>query len=101
MDTKADPCHTRPLRVRLAAGGRVVIPAEVRDGLGLKEGDELILTQDGEGLRMTTLAQAVREVQAFFGRLKRPAEKVVDGFLAERREEVEKEERESGRRGRK
>ena len=96
MDTKCCSWHAEPIRVRLAAGGRVVIPAEVRQGLGVKEGDELLITPDGDGIRITTVQQAVKEVQAFFGQFKKPGESVVDEFLAERREEAAKEDRESG-----
>ena len=96
MDTKNDSWQGDSIRVRVAAGGRVVIPAEVRQGMGVREGDELIITRDGDGIRITTVQQAVKEVQAFFGQFKKPGESVVGEFLAERREEVAKEDRESG-----
>ncbi len=102
MDIKVETWISQPVKVRIAAGGRVVIPAEVRQDLGVKEGDELLLTRDGEGIRMTTVKQAVREVQAFFGQFKKPGESVVDEFLADRRDEAAKEDCESGpRRSRK
>jgi AbrB family transcriptional regulator (stage V sporulation protein T) len=96
MDIKNELCHSQAVRVRIAAGGRVVIPADVRQGLGVKEGDELLITRDGDGIRMTTVQQAVKEVQAFFGQFKKPGESVVDEFLASRREEAAKEKLESG-----
>ena len=96
MDMKNDVWHIQQVKVRIAAGGRVVIPAEVRQGLGVKEGDELLITQDGDGVRITTVQQAVKEVQTFFGQFKKPGESVVDEFLAERREEAGREDRESG-----
>jgi len=96
MDIKNDVWHSHPVKVRIAAGGRVVIPAEVRQGLGVSEGDELLITRDGDGIRITTVKQAVKEVQTFFGQFKKPGESVVDEFLAERNEEAYKEDRESG-----
>jgi AbrB family transcriptional regulator (stage V sporulation protein T) len=96
MDMKTESWHSQAIRVRIAAGGRVVIPADIRQGLGVKEGDELLITRDGDGIRMTTVQQAVKEVQAFFGQFKKPGESMVDDFLGSRREEAAKEKRESG-----
>lgn len=95
MGTKTEPWNYQPVRVRIVAGGRVVIPAEVRQGLGVKEGDELLISRDGDGIRITTVQQAVKEVQAYFGQFKKSGERVVDEFLAERREEAAKEDLES------
>jgi hypothetical protein len=45
---------------------------------------------------MTTVLQTAKEVQAFFEQFKKPGESVVDEFLAERREEALREDREPG-----
>lgn len=84
----------RPYKVRIAAGGRLVIPAEVRTGLGLKDGDEVLLTREGQGIRLTTLGQAVRDLQALFAPLKTPGVERVAEFLGERRQEAAEEGRE-------
>ena len=94
MDTLPETWQKQKYRVRMAAGGRIVIPADVRQELGVKEGDELLLTREPSGIRITTVEQTVREVQAFFAQFKKPGESVVDEFLEERREEAAKEERE-------
>lgn len=96
MDKPNDQWHSQPYRVRIAAGGRIVIPAEVRQELGVKEGDELILSPSESGYRMSTVEQVVREAQAYFRQFKRPGVSVVDGLLEERRQEVAKEQGESG-----
>ncbi len=50
--------------VRVDPSGRVVIPRDLRDALGIPEGGELRLTvQDGE-LRATTRLAALRRIQA-------------------------------------
>jgi AbrB family looped-hinge helix DNA binding protein len=50
--------------VKMDASGRVVIPRELREALGLPEGGELRMTvQDGE-LRATTRLTALRRIQA-------------------------------------
>src|SRR4051812_8848736 len=81
-------------RVRLAAGGRIVIPAEVRQLLGLKVGEELLLTRDEVGFRLTTYPQAIRQAQSLFAKLKGEGESVVEELLRERRDEAAREERE-------
>lgn len=98
MDKASTECQGRPYRVRLAAGGRIVIPAEVRQELGVKEGDELILSKSDTGYRVSTIQQVVREAQAYFRQFKRDGESVVDEFLEERMEEAAKEDGGPGRR---
>jgi AbrB family looped-hinge helix DNA binding protein len=94
MDIKSESCHTAQYRVRVAAGGRIVIPADVRQDLGLQEGEELLLFRDGDGIRITTYRDAIRRAQELFARIKKPGESVVDELISERRVEAEREERE-------
>lgn len=49
---------------KLSPGGRVVIPAEYRRVLGLKEGDELILTLEDGTIRIDTRRSLLRQAQA-------------------------------------
>ena len=69
---------------KLIKGGKIVIPAELRRELGLKDGDSLVFERDGDSLVIKTYAQVVREVQAEFKALV-PKRGTVDEFLAERR----------------
>ena len=71
-------------QAKLIAGGKIVIPAELRRELGLKDGDSLVFERDGDSLVIKTYAQVVREVQAEFKVLV-PKRGTVDEFLAERR----------------
>jgi len=59
-------------KVRLAAGGRIVIPAEVRQLLRIQVGEELLLTLDEVGFRVTTYRQAIRQAQSLLA--KQPSE---------------------------
>ena len=43
--------------------GRVVIPAEYRRALGLREGDAVVIQLDDGALRILTRAQAIRRAQ--------------------------------------
>lgn len=74
-------------RVKLGEGGRLVIPAAMRDALGVKPGDELALeVEDGE-LKIKSYLAVIRELQAEFNKLVPAGMDVVDDFLQERREE--------------
>ncbi len=70
---------------KVIAGGKIVIPADLRREFGIKDGDTLILGKAGDGgLSIMTFAQSVREsqrrAQAIFG-----PDYSVDRFLQERR----------------
>ncbi len=75
---------------KIIAGGKIVIPAELRRALGFKDGDSIVIEREGDTLVLKTYAQVVREVQqAFKAMIKEPFS--VDDFIAERRAEAEKE----------
>jgi AbrB family looped-hinge helix DNA binding protein len=78
-------------RSKVDSAGRIVIPADVRDRLGISPGEELIIREDGEGIRVETFRQALKRAQAFFSQLKQPGESVVDELIRERREEAARE----------
>ncbi len=70
---------------KVIAGGKIVIPADLRREFGIKEGDTLILEKDDDGgLSIMTFERSVRESQrrarAIFG-----SDYTVDQFLKERR----------------
>jgi len=79
--------------MKMSEGGRVVIPAEIRHSLGLKEGDTVLFDlRDGEVVLTTRQAQLARAramFQAWFP--KENGRSLVDEFIAERRQEAERE----------
>jgi AbrB family looped-hinge helix DNA binding protein len=78
-------------RVRVDAAGRVVIPADIRQHLGIEPGQELILSEESLGIRLQTFQQAVKTAQAAFAPYKTPGVSVVDELIRERREEARRE----------
>jgi AbrB family looped-hinge helix DNA binding protein len=79
---------------KVIAGGKIVIPADLRRELDIKDGDKLVLERDpAGGIALKTHAQVVREVQEAF-RIMRTGKPPysVDEFLAERQDEAEREE---------
>jgi AbrB family looped-hinge helix DNA binding protein len=82
---------TRPGSVRLCEGGRIVIPAEVREQLGLKVGDRLVLrVEDGE-IRLFTRAEGIRKAQRIFSKYRQEGVSLSDELIAERRAEAARE----------
>lgn len=89
--------------VKVDASGRVVIPKEQREQLGIPDGGTLLLTvEDGE-LRATTRLAALRRLQRKLAALAQPGGdggSAVDELIASRRAEATRElQRMEGRHG--
>jgi AbrB family looped-hinge helix DNA binding protein len=78
-------------RVRVDSAGRVVIPADLRDELGIEPGHELILSGDAHGIHIQTFGQAAAAAQEAFASYRVPGVSVVDELIRDRREEAAKE----------
>lgn len=79
--------------MKLSAGGRVVVPAEVRRALGVAEGETLVgELRDGEFV-LTTRRAKLEAARALFQKYcpPVPGRSLVDEFLAERRAEAARE----------
>lgn len=79
------------ISTRIAEGGRVVIPVEIRRALGLETGDEIIIRVEDGGLLILTRAEAVRRAQAAVRRRVKRGRSLVEELKADRREEAEDE----------
>jgi AbrB family transcriptional regulator, stage V sporulation protein T len=72
-------------QAKVIAGGKIVIPAELRRAMGIIDGDSLVIEQAADGtLVIKTYAQLIREGQAEM-RAMVGDDFTVDQFLAERR----------------
>ena len=77
--------------LNLGARGRLVLPAPLRQLLGLKEGDRLVVTVQADGsLRLISLREQVSRLQGVFKDIA-PFVSLVDELIAERREEARRE----------
>lgn len=77
------------IRTKLAEGGRIVIPVEYRQALGLHVGDEVVLLlEDGE-VRMMTPQQAIKRAQELVSQYIKQGRSLSDELIAERRAEKE------------
>jgi len=89
MQTTDSP--TEIFRAKVDSVGRVLIPANTRQRLGIGQGDEVIVEVDDHGLHITSAAQVLKEAQDYLAQFVRPGESVVDELIRERREDAARE----------
>jgi antitoxin PrlF len=77
------------IKAKIAEGGRIVIPAEYRQAMGLQVGDEVILQLDGKELRIFSIRQAIKRAQQLVSRYVPQDRALADELVAERRKEAE------------
>ena len=75
------------VKTKIGEGGRIVIPAEYLQALGLQVGDEVILRLEGRELRIFTLNQAIKRAQELVSRSIPQERSLADELIAERRRE--------------
>jgi antitoxin PrlF len=76
--------------LKLGQNGRMIIPAELRHSLDLKEGDELLVTIEGKRLVLETEAALLERLYTTVG--EPPEDELVsDELIRERREEAQRE----------
>lgn len=83
----------RRYQVQLGNRGRLVLPAQVREKLGLHAGDRLVLIVDESGeMRLVSLRQQVEKCMGMFKDIVPPGKLVSEELIAERRREAQREE---------
>ncbi len=81
------------LRLTLGPGGRVVIPAALREAMEVEEGDAILAwVEDGE-LHLLSPRVGARQAQAMLRSLIPEGVSLADELIAERRREAEAESR--------
>jgi AbrB family looped-hinge helix DNA binding protein len=76
---------TRRWLSHVGPGGRVVVPAELRGALGLKEGDAVVFEATGNQIAFKSHSDIVRAIQEKYSKRLRAPEHSVDAFLADRK----------------
>ena len=79
------------VKTSVGEGGRVVLPSAFRKALGVNVGDEVILTLEDDGLRITTAAMAVKRSQALVKRYVKRTRSLSAELLRERRREAQRD----------
>jgi AbrB family looped-hinge helix DNA binding protein len=78
-------------RTRINANGRIVIPKEMREALGARPGDEVLLRLDEAGIVIYTQARALAAIRAELRRRVPGGVSLADELIADRRAEFERE----------
>ena len=76
------------VRAHLESGGRVVLPEECLQELGLKPGDEVMLEVEGGRIAILPAEDALRRAQALVGQYVPASRALADELIAERRDEA-------------
>jgi AbrB family looped-hinge helix DNA binding protein len=76
---------------KLNENGRILIPAAIREQMGIKPGDSVVLTLEDGVLRVESYRATIRKMQQEMQQYKKPGVSVTDEFIAERREEARRE----------
>jgi antitoxin PrlF len=76
------------MKTIIREGGRLVIPSAYRKALGLKPGDEVLLSLEEGELRLVSTRQAVARAQAMVRRYIPKGRKLSKELIKDRREEA-------------
>jgi AbrB family looped-hinge helix DNA binding protein len=77
--------------LRVAEGGRIVIPAEVRQRLGLEVGTDLILTVEDDHATLMKASAARRRARQRVRKYIAPGAALSEELMAERKREARRE----------
>ena len=73
------------VQATLGADGRLLIPAALRDAVGIKRGERVTLRVEDGRIVVESWQATIKRIQDMLAYLKVPGQSVVDEFLAERR----------------
>lgn len=76
------------IKTKVTEGGRIVIPAKIREAMGIRVGKNVTLKMKNGSLEITTRDEAVRRIQEMMKPYIVPGRSVVDELIAERRQEA-------------
>ena len=79
---------------KIQDGGRLVVPVELRRQLGLQTGTDVVMDVVDGSLRIRTMQQVIKDVQAIVRRYVPEGVSLVDELIAERRLEAMREDQE-------
>jgi len=73
------------VHARVGENGRIVIPAAMREALGIVPGEELVLRVEDDELRITTMRHRIERARQLVRKHVKPGRSLVDELIAERR----------------
>ena len=79
------------VRTKITEGGRIIIPAKLRQALGIEIGENVTLSVKDNSLQITRQKEALRRIQALVRKHVPEGVSLVDELIRERREEAANE----------
>jgi len=86
-----------PTKTKIGANGRIVIPAAIREELGIKPGDPVVMDVEDGVLRIESYPTMIARIQRELAQYLPAGVSLADELIAERREEARREQEESDR----
>ena len=87
----AGPVPSGANKVTVDSFGRIAIPEHLRSALGVAAGDELLMSLEGEELRLFTPAAGLRVAQSIVSKYLHPGDSLSGELLDDRSREVGRE----------
>lgn len=81
----------KTVRTRINENGRIVIPAAIREAVGLRRGQEVILWAEKGEVRISSAVARMRRTQEIVRKYVPKGVSLADELIAERREEAARE----------
>ena len=81
----------KSVKARLNENGRIVIPAAIREQMGLKPGDCVLMRLENGVLKIESHLARIRKIQEEFKKYAKPGVLTSDELIADRREEARRE----------
>lgn len=81
----------REARLKVNENGRIVIPAQFREAMGIQAGDEVLLRVEDDELRITTVAKRLERARRLLRKYVKPGRRLADELIAERRQAAKNE----------
>ncbi len=78
-------------KIKVNENGRIVIPAQFREALGIRLGDEILMRMENEELHITTQKQQILQAQRLVSQYVDPGRSLSEELIAERREAAKSE----------
>lgn len=84
-ETPSAPGDVDPRPLKVAADGRLLIPADMRAAMQLSEGGHVVVSVVAGELQVMAQLVSIKKIQEIMRKYKKPGVSEVDRFLAERR----------------
>lgn len=91
------PSRGKQAKTRISPNGRIVIPAAIREQLGVRPGDPILMDVEDGVLRLESYPTRIARIQREMAQYIPPGVSMADELIAERRAEARREQEEIDR----